>query len=128
MVLFAIASHIAPRALVGIFTNDPAVIAVGEEYLRIVSWNYVASGLVFVASSMFQAMGNTLPSLISSGVRVVLIVVPALMLSRLPGFQLRTIGTWRLARSWLLARAEHAAAFREFRRRLKFAAPHAKAA
>src|SRR5688572_32799741 len=77
MVVFALASHIAPEALVGIFTTDSAVIAVGEEYLRIVSWNYVASGLVFVASSMFQAMGNTLPSLISSGVRVVLIVGPA---------------------------------------------------
>src|SRR4030095_11956924 len=66
MILFAIASHIAPAALVGIFTKDPAVIAVGEEYLRIVSWNYVASGLIFVASSMFQAMGNPLAVLIQS--------------------------------------------------------------
>jgi putative MATE family efflux protein len=128
MVLFAIASHIAPRALVGIFTNDPAVIAVGEEYLRIVSWNYVASGLVFVASSMFQAMGNTLPSLISSAVRVVLIVVPALVLSRLPGFQLRTI--WYLAVGAVLVQLALSMLLlsREFRRRLKFAAPQARAA
>ena len=128
MVLFAIASHIAPTALVGIFTNDPAVIAVGEEYLRIVSWNYVASGLVFVASSMFQAMGNTLPSLISSAVRVVLIVVPALVLSRLPGFQLRTI--WYLAVGAVLVQLALSMLLlsREFRRRLKFAAPQARAA
>ena len=128
MVLFAVASHIAPRALVGIFTNDPAVIAVGEEYLRIVSWNYVASGLVFVASSMFQAMGNTLPSLISSAVRVVLIVVPALVLSRLPGFQLRTI--WYLAVGAVLVQLALSMLLlsREFRRRLKFAAPQARAA
>jgi hypothetical protein len=39
---------------------------VGEEYLRIVSWSYMASGVIFVASSMFQAMGNTIPSLVSS--------------------------------------------------------------
>ena len=51
--------HVAPAALIGVFSTDPAVVAVGEEYLRIVSWNFVASGLVFVASSMFQAMGNT---------------------------------------------------------------------
>src|SRR5947207_3619961 len=70
MVLFAFASHIAPAALVGIFSKDPAVIAVGEEYLRIISWNYVASGLVFVSSSMFQAMGNTIPSLIASAFRI----------------------------------------------------------
>jgi putative MATE family efflux protein len=95
MALFAILSHIAPAALVGIFSNDPAVIGVGEEYLRIISWNYVASGLIFVASSMFQAMGNTLPSLISSAVRLGLIAIPAITLSRLPGFQLHTI--WYLA-------------------------------
>ena len=89
MVLFAVASHIAPAALVGIFTNDPAVIAVGVEYLRIVSWNYVASGLIFVASSMFQAMGNTMPSLIASAVRILLITIPVVVLSRLPGFQLQ---------------------------------------
>ena len=49
-----------------VFSKDPAVIAVGDEYLRIVSWNFVASGVIFVASSMFQAMGNTMPSLIAS--------------------------------------------------------------
>ena len=38
---------------VGIFPGDPAVIAIGAEYLRF-AWNYVASGLVFVASSMFR--------------------------------------------------------------------------
>src|SRR5688500_13720122 len=95
MAVFAIASHIAPAALVGIFTNDPAVIAVGEEYLRIISWNYVASGLIFVASSMFQAMGNTVPALVASGVRVGLVTIVALILARMPGFQLRWI--WYLS-------------------------------
>src|SRR6185436_16092698 len=76
MMLFAVLSHIAPAALVGIFTRDTAVIAVGVEYLRIVSWNYVASGLIFVASSMFQAMGNTMPSLIASAVRILLVAIP----------------------------------------------------
>ena len=57
--------HIAPARADPRLLDDPEVIAVGEEYLRIVSWNFVASGIVFVASSMFQAMGNTLPSLVS---------------------------------------------------------------
>ena len=34
MVVFALASHIAPARLVAIFSKDPAVIGVGEEYLR----------------------------------------------------------------------------------------------
>ena len=88
MLLFALASHTAPGALIGIFSNDSGVIAVGTEYLRIISWNYVASGLIFVASSMFQAMGNTVPSLVASGVRISLIASVGLYLARLPGFQL----------------------------------------
>src|SRR5439155_26915751 len=59
MLLFALLCHIAPAAMVGVFSKDSAVIAVGDEYLKIISWTYVASGLIFVASSMFQAMGNT---------------------------------------------------------------------
>jgi Na+-driven multidrug efflux pump len=96
------------------------VLAVGSEYLRIVSWNFVASGLIFVASSMFQAMGNTIPSLVASGARILLVAVPAIVLSRTPGFQLNWI--WylsvgavfiQLALSMLLLR-------REFNRRLTF--------
>jgi putative MATE family efflux protein len=128
MIVFALASHIAPAALVGIFSNDPAVVAVGEEYLRIVSWNYVASGLVFVASSMFQAMGNTMPSLIASAVRVLLISVPAVLLSRLPGFELHTI--WYLAVGAVYVQLGLAMYLlsREFRGRLNVAIPAAKAA
>ena len=118
MILFAIASHVAPAALIGIFSKDPAVITVGVEYLRIISWNYVASGVIFVASSMFQAMGNTIPSLISSAVRIVLFAVPAIAMSRMAGFQLNwmwylAMGAMyvQLALSLLLLR-------REFRRRL----------
>lgn len=128
MAILSVASHIAPRALVGVFASDPAVIAVGEEYLRIISWNFVASGLIFVASSMFQAMGNTVPSLVSSAARILLVAVPAITLSRLPGFQIHTI--WYLAVTavlvqlalslWLLRQ--------EFERRLRFAPAAAVAA
>jgi len=89
MVAFAIACHLLPGPLVRVFSKDPAVIAVGTEYLRIISFNYVASGLVFVAGSTFQAMGNTVPSLIASVVRIALVAIPGVILSRLPGFELR---------------------------------------
>ncbi len=95
MVLFALLAHIAPAALIGIFSDDPAVIAVGDEYLRISSWNFVASGLVFVSASMFQAMGNTVPSLVTSVTRIVVVAIPALLLSRMPGFEIRWI--WYLS-------------------------------
>ncbi len=121
MVFWTIASLTAGAAMVGIFSEDPQVIAVGAEYLHIVSWTFVASGVVFVSSSMFQAMGNTLPALIASFVRIVVVAIPAFVLSRLPGFELHWI--WylsvvaiavQLAITLLLLR-------REFHRRLNFA-------
>ncbi|MGH7712124.1 MAG: MATE family efflux transporter [Gemmatimonadaceae bacterium] len=121
MVAFAVACHIAPAALVGIFTDDPAVLAVGVDYLRIVSWNYVASGLIFVASSMFQAMGNTLPSLIASAVRITLVAIPAFILAGMPGFQLHWI--WYLSVAAVVVQLTISMSLlrREFARKLSFA-------
>lgn len=87
--LFVICQSFA-EALVRFFSDDLAVIAVGEQYLRIVSWSYLASGLVFVTASMFQAMGHTMPSLATSFVRIVVVAIPAYVLSSWPGVQL----TW----------------------------------
>jgi putative MATE family efflux protein len=120
MALLIILCLLVPDALIGVFSKDPAVLAVGTGYLRIVSWNFVASGLIFVASSMFQAMGNTVPSLIASGTRILLVAVPSILLSRTAAFQLNWI--WylsvgavfvQLALSMFLLR-------REFSRRLTF--------
>ena len=95
MLLAAIVCNIAPAALVAVFSSDERVIAVGVEYLRIISWNFIASGLVYVTSSMFQALGNTIPSLLASISRMVIIAVPAVWLARFPGFELRWI--WYLS-------------------------------
>jgi len=95
MLVLAALCHLAPAAMMHIFSTDPQVIAVGVEYLRIISWNFIASGIIFVASSMFQAMGNTVPSLISSFVRIFVLAIPAILLSHVAGFELRWI--WYLS-------------------------------
>jgi Na+-driven multidrug efflux pump len=71
------------------------VVAVGADYLRIISWNFVASGLIFTCSGMLQGLGNTLPALIASLSRLLLFVVPALWLATRPGFTLREL--WYLS-------------------------------
>ncbi len=76
-------------SLVRLFSSDPAAIAVGDTYLRILSWNFVATGLVFTCSSLFQALGNSWPSLISSGTRVALYLIPAIWLGSRGHFELR---------------------------------------
>jgi Na+-driven multidrug efflux pump len=120
MLVLAVAVWFSGDAMVRVFSADPAVLAVGEEYLHIVAFNFVASGIIFVSSSMFQAMGNTMPSLITSGTRIVIVAVPVLLLAGTPGFALRWI--WYISVAavvvqlvlnlWLLRR--------EFRRRLAF--------
>jgi Na+-driven multidrug efflux pump len=67
----------------------------GSVNRHLLKTNFVASGVVFVASSMFQALGNTVPSLVSSFLRVVGVAFPAFFLASLPGFQLRWI--WYLS-------------------------------
>ena len=121
MVLWTIACLAAGAAMVGVFSSDPQVMAIGGEYLHIVSWTFVASGVIFVSSSMFQAMGNTLPALVASFVRIVVVAIPAFVVSRLPGFELHWIWylsvaaiTVQLVITLLLLR-------REFHRRLNFA-------
>ena len=121
MAALALVCHFAPAPLVRFFNADPAVVAFGSEYLRIISWNFIGTGIVFVSSSLFQGMGNTLPPLASSFSRLLLFAVPAYLISRQPGFQMSHV--WYLSVAsvvvqtvinlWLL--------YREFGRKLAFA-------
>ena len=120
MVSLTLVCKIAPEVMVRVFNTDPAVVAFGSQYLRIISWNFLASGVIFVSSSVFQGMGNTLPALASSTLRLLLFALPAYWLSQQPGFQMETV--WYLsvasvlmqlfANVWLL--------HREFGRKLVF--------
>ena len=91
MLVAAILCNIAADPMIRLFSGDAEVIRVGAEYLRLISWGFVASGVVFVASSVFQALGNTIPPLVTSIGRILLIAGPAMVMIRAPGFQLRWI-------------------------------------
>jgi putative MATE family efflux protein len=83
------------EAMIRFFSTDPAVVTVGAEYLRIIAWGTLASGVIYVNGSMFQAMGNTLPPLLASFTRILIVAIPVMLLSRLPGFELRWV--WYLS-------------------------------
>jgi putative MATE family efflux protein len=120
MVVLSTITWLAAAWFIQIFSNDPAVIAAGEEYLHVAAINFVASGAIFVSSSMFQALGNTWPALITSGTRMVIIAIPVLWLSTQPGFTMKWV--WYISAAgvfiqlglnlWLMQR--------EFRLRLRF--------
>jgi Na+-driven multidrug efflux pump len=89
MLLLTLFCQWRPGVLIAFFTDDQAVIDTGAEFLRIISWNFVAMGIVFTCSGMFQALGNTVPALLASGTRLVTFVIPAIWLSRQSWFELR---------------------------------------
>jgi len=95
MLLLTVVCRWRPDWLVHWFSSDPVVVATGAEYLRIIAWNFVAAGIVFTCSGMFQAMGNTIPTVISSGVRLALLVIPSIWVSQQPGFKLSQL--WYVA-------------------------------
>ena len=95
MLVLAILVRIAPHTFIRAFTKEPSVVAFGSEYLSIIALNFVASGIVFSSSSVFQGMGNTIPPLLSSSSRLLLFALPALVLARMPGFQIRHV--WYLS-------------------------------
>ena len=90
MLTLGVGIYLAAPLLVRLFSSDPEVIHVGVDYLHVVTINFVASGITFVSASMFQGMGNTLPSLATSVLRMVVSIVPAVVLSYRPEFAL----TW----------------------------------
>lgn len=91
MIVATVLVQFTHERMVGAFSADPGAVAIGAEYLRIVSWTFVANGVIFACAGMFQALGNTLPSLFASSLRVVIYVAVALVLSRQPGFVVREL-------------------------------------
>jgi putative MATE family efflux protein len=118
MLLVTLLCQWRPEMFIEAFTRQPDVVAVGAPYLRIISWNFVATGLIFTCSGLFQALGNTWPSLLSSASRLLTFVVPAVWLSMQPNFTLTQVWYLSVATVALQALTSLVLLAREFRRRL----------
>ena len=118
MLLITLVCQWRPEWFIERFTREAAVVAVGAPYLRIISWNFVANGLIFTCSGMFQAVGNTWPSLLSSASRLVTFVLPAVLLSMQPHFTLMQVWYLSVASIALQAVTSLTLLQRELRHRL----------
>jgi putative MATE family efflux protein len=121
MLLMTIACNAVPAPMIGFFSSDAGVIAVGAEYLRIVSWSLAASGIIYVNGSMFQAMGNTIPPLAASFMRILVVAIPAVLLARSADFNLRWIWYLSVLATALQLAMNLVLLRREFKARLGFA-------
>jgi Na+-driven multidrug efflux pump len=99
------------------------VIAVGSLFLHLISWNFVLSGLIFICSGVFQALGNTLPSLLSSAIRLVTYVVPVAWLTTQSNYQLEHV--WYLSIATAALQAVISVALLRRQMRLQLGSPGA---
>ena len=81
--IVALALQFFPQHIVGLFTNDTAVIASGSEYLRGFVWDCVFAGVHFCFSGFFTAMGLSILSFGHNFLSIVLIRIPISYLASL---------------------------------------------
>lgn len=64
--LFMLAVLIVPEKVLGYYTNDPEVLALGAEYLRIVGWCYIPTAISYTLISVLRSTENVkLPTAVS---------------------------------------------------------------
>jgi Na+-driven multidrug efflux pump len=120
MLVLALIAHFLPGPMIRFFSGDPHVIDFGTDYMKIVAFNFVASGIVFTSSSIFQGLGNTWPPLLSSFTRLFLFILPAAILARAPGFEIKHVWYLSVGSQCLQAIINLLLLRRELRRKLNF--------
>ncbi|ASJ92233.1 MATE family efflux transporter [Porphyrobacter sp. CACIAM 03H1] len=79
--LVAILMMAAGASLARVFTDDPAVVAEFDLYLKIAAWGYAGFGLLIVGNGIMNAVDKAAFALVQSVARVFLVMLPvALML------------------------------------------------
>ncbi|MEI8668634.1 MATE family efflux transporter [Pseudoalteromonas sp. B131b] len=123
MAVLSVVCFFIPELLVQGFSDDQNVILVAATFLQIICINFIPTGIVFTCSGLFQSLGNTLPSLYSTTLRIILFVLPALLLSQMDGFNLTQL--WYLSASTVVVQAVISFMLlrREFRYRLPKSEP-----
>lgn len=74
-----------PSGLLGIFDASQEMLSIGCVALRIIASSFVFAGVAIICSTVFQAIGNPLHSLIMSVCRQLLVIVPIAWLLSLSG-------------------------------------------
>lgn len=80
----ALIAYFVPTILIVLFTSDPAVIAAGAQYLRIIAFSYIPFAIMFTTTGVMRGAGDTIPAMIFSLISLWVVRVPlAMWLSRL---------------------------------------------
>lgn len=85
MILGMLTMQIFPDALFGIFESDDSIIALARSALRIISLSFPLAGICIILGAVFQALGNSVYSMIVSFARQIVVLIPAAYLLSLTG-------------------------------------------
>lgn len=77
MMLGLLVFQLIPDKLLLLFNASEDMISIGSNALRIISWSYLFAGFCIILSSVFQALGNGVYSLIVSVARQLLVLLPS---------------------------------------------------
>ena len=117
MLLLTLLCQLKAKAIVGLFSKQSDVVAVAADYLRTISWTFLATGLIFACVSLFQGFGNTRPPFLSSILRLFVFAVPVLFLLHWPALTLHHIWLISALSIWVQALANVWFLRRELRNR-----------
>ena len=90
MAVFGLLVFIFADHIIGIFNNEPAVLAVGSQVMKIESLGFIFSAIIMVLSAAFQAFGKSMYSFVVTAVRVAVMVALAYWWNSLWGY----VGVW----------------------------------
>lgn len=76
MILGMFIFQLYPKTLLAMFDASEHMLAIGVPALRTISWSFIFAGFCIVSSSMFQALGNGVYSLIMSVARQIVVIIP----------------------------------------------------
>jgi putative MATE family efflux protein len=107
-----------PEALVGFFTHESDATEIGATFLRTISWTFIAQGVVFTCSGLFQGLGNTRPAMLSTAIRLAVFVPVAIWVSKQPDFHLEQLWYVSVATVWMQAVVSYLLLRHQFNRRL----------
>jgi putative MATE family efflux protein len=72
--------QIMPGQIIGVFTNDAEVLAMGIPYLRVISIDYLLASIVFAYNALATAAGHTTFTFVNSTLNSVLLRAPLALL------------------------------------------------
>jgi len=91
MICLTLLAYFKPSALVSGFSDDSGTVLVAATFLQMICLNFIASGIIFTCSGMFQALGNTWPAMWSTASRLLTFAIPAIWLSKQPDFEIEQL-------------------------------------